>query len=179
MEIHDRKQPQVRPLRRWELNRTSISKRSQRTKDQPNRAIERAFAFAATASRSRGGVLVVSELSISCAAAATRSTASMNASSFTFDGLFIPDSFLTNCRADAFTSSVVAGGSKLNSVFIFLHTASFLLLHWIPFADNYAVHDLIYDRAAILLAFSVDGTRDLLQIDHKLPVDDAFNDLNL
>src|SRR5690606_11896428 len=61
------------------------------------------------------------ELSISWAAAATRSTASSNASRFAAEGLFIPESFRTNCSAEALTSSEVAGGSKLKSVLMFLH----------------------------------------------------------
>lgn len=89
--------------------------------ETPDLAAEISLARWASVSRSRGGEVVTSVLSISCAAAATRSTAKLNASSFTFDGLFIPDNFRTNCSAEACTSSDVAGGSKLKSVFIFRH----------------------------------------------------------
>ena len=40
---------------------------------------------------------------------------------FPDDGLVKPLSLRTNCRADARISSSVAGGSKLNSVLMFLH----------------------------------------------------------
>ena len=68
--------------------------------------------------------MVTNELSISCAAAATRSTARSKAASFAFDGRLKPDNFLTNCKEAARTSSLVAGGSKLNRVLMLLHITS-------------------------------------------------------
>ena len=64
---------------------------------------------------------MTSVFSNSWAAADTRSIASSNACSLAFDGLVNPESFLTNWVEAARTSSVVAGGSKLESVLIFLH----------------------------------------------------------
>jgi hypothetical protein len=55
------------------------------------------------------------------AVAVTSSTARLNASSFAFDGLFMPLNFLTNWSADARISSPVAGGSKLASVRMLRH----------------------------------------------------------
>jgi hypothetical protein len=55
------------------------------------------------------------------AAAVTSSTACSNAASFALEGLLKPLSFLTNCKAEARISASVAGGSKLNSVLMFLH----------------------------------------------------------
>jgi hypothetical protein len=40
------------------------------------------------------------------------------------EGLLKPQSFLTNCNDAARISSSVAGGSKLNSVLMFLHIAN-------------------------------------------------------
>lgn len=51
------------------------------------RSALRARAFSASTLRSRGGEVVTSESSNSCAAFATCSTARLNASSFAFDGL--------------------------------------------------------------------------------------------
>jgi len=79
---------------------------------------------------------MTSVFSISCAAAATRSTASSNASWFNREGLFIPESFLTNCRADAITSSLVAGGSKLDRVLMLRHIA---IISWIQAVDSEAL----------------------------------------
>jgi len=64
---------------------------------------------------------VVSESTSVRAAAATSSTARLNASSFAFDGLVKPLIFLTNCSDAARTSSSVTGGSKLNSGRILRH----------------------------------------------------------
>jgi hypothetical protein len=50
------------------------------------------------------------------------STALSNAALLAFDGLLKPLSFLTNCSEAALISSLVAGGSKLNSVLMFRHT---------------------------------------------------------
>src|SRR5688572_15795936 len=60
------------------------------------------------------------------AAAVTSTTARLNASSFTLDGLLKPLSLRTNCSAEARISASVAGGSKLNSVLMLRHMS---LLH--------------------------------------------------
>ena len=49
------------------------------------------------------------------AAAATSSTARLNASSLAFDGLVKPLILRTNCSDAAWTSSSVTGGAKLKS----------------------------------------------------------------
>jgi len=64
---------------------------------------------------------VVNESTSLRAAAATSSTARVNASSFVFDGLVKPLIFRTNCNDAARTSSSVVGGSKLKSGLIFRH----------------------------------------------------------
>jgi hypothetical protein len=56
------------------------------------------------------------------AAAATSSTATLKAASLIRDGLVVPLSFRTNWRAEAWTSSSVAGGEKFASVLMFRHT---------------------------------------------------------
>ena len=86
-----------------------------------NRSRDRARAFSASTSRSRGGLVVASDRSSRRAASDTSSTASLNASSFALDGMLKPLSLRTNCSADARISSSVAGGSKLNSVRILRH----------------------------------------------------------
>src|SRR6185295_8231145 len=53
-------------------------------------------------------------------------TARSNASAFACDGLLKPESLRTNCSAEAWTSSSVAGGSKLNNVSMLRHIASVL-----------------------------------------------------
>lgn len=55
------------------------------------------------------------------AAAATSSTARLNASSLAFDGRVKPLIFRTNCSAAARTSSSVTGGSKLKSGLMLRH----------------------------------------------------------
>ena len=60
------------------------------------------------------------------AADVTSTTARLNASSFALDGLLKPLNLRTNCSADARISASVAGGSKLNSVLMFRHTAILL-----------------------------------------------------
>ena len=64
---------------------------------------------------------MVSESTSVRAAAATSSTARLNASSFVFDGFVKPLIFLTNCSDAARTSLSVTGGSKLNSGRILRH----------------------------------------------------------
>ena len=93
----------------------------------PNLIADRSFAFAASISRSRDGAFVCKVFSISCAAAETRSNARLKASWLATEGLFIPDNFLTNCNAEAFTSSLVAGGSKLKSVLMLRHIRRIIL----------------------------------------------------
>ncbi len=52
---------------------------------------------------------------------AISATARSNASAFAFDGFVEPLTFRTNCSAAAWTSSLVAAGSKLWRVWMFLH----------------------------------------------------------
>src|SRR5438105_6143382 len=49
----------------------------------------------------------------------------MKAAMFAFEGLLKPESLRTNCSDAARISSSVAGGSKLNSVLMFLHMLAF------------------------------------------------------
>src|SRR5204862_5198684 len=86
-----------------------------------NLLIARSWAFCVSTSRLRGGAVVLSEWTSLLAAAVTSSTAVLNASSFTREGLLVPLNLRTNCKADARTSSVVAGCSKLARVSMFLH----------------------------------------------------------
>src|SRR5688572_15949968 len=58
------------------------------------------------------------------AMAATSSIAALNAFSLAREGALNPLSFRTNCSDEAMISSSVAGGSKLNSVLMFLHMRS-------------------------------------------------------
>lgn len=64
---------------------------------------------------------MVSESTSVRAAAATSSTARLNASSLAFDGFVNPLIFRTNCSDAARTSASVVGGSKLNSGRILRH----------------------------------------------------------
>ena len=89
---------------------------------EPNLRVARAWALAASTSRFRGEAVVTSELSSLEDAFATSSTARLNAFSFAVDGLANPLTFLTNWSAAARISSSVAGGSKLYSILMFLHT---------------------------------------------------------
>ena len=77
----------------------------------------------ASVSRFLGRAVVTSEPSRARDAAATSSTARANAASFATEGAADPLIFLTYCRAAARISSSVAGGSKLYSVLMFLHTS--------------------------------------------------------
>ena len=70
-----------------------------------------------------GGALVTSCSSRSLVTAATASTASSKASALAWDGLVEPLILRTYCRAEAWISSSVAGGSKLWRVRMFLHMA--------------------------------------------------------
>src|SRR6476619_4647962 len=58
------------------------------------------------------------------AAAVTSLTACSNAASFTRDGRVVPLSLRTNCSAEAWISSLLAGGSKFASVLILRHMSS-------------------------------------------------------
>ena len=80
------------------------------------------IAFAASSSRFFGIAVVSSDRSSRAEIFAISSTAPSNAASFAIDGLLKPVIFRTNCSDAARTSSCVTGGSKLNSVLIFLHT---------------------------------------------------------
>src|SRR6202049_184642 len=88
---------------------------------QPNLSRDRSLAFSASVSRSRAGAWVCSDVRSRRADAQTSATARSNASALACDGLLKPDSFLTNCSAEAWISSSVAGGSKLNSVLMLRH----------------------------------------------------------
>src|SRR6266404_4420408 len=94
---------------------------NRRTVVHPNLSLDRSLAFSASISRSRAGACVCSEVSRRWAEAVTSATARSNASALACDGLLKPDSFLTNCSAEAWISSSVAGGSKLNSVLMLRH----------------------------------------------------------
>src|SRR5690242_10278157 len=87
----------------------------------PNRSRERSLAFSASISRSRVGALVCSDASNRRALSETSETARLNASALAWDGALNPDSFRTNCSAEAWISAWVAGGSKLNSVLMLRH----------------------------------------------------------
>ena len=89
----------------------------------PNLSAARALAFAASTSRSLGGAVVSSACNRREETAATSSIAVEKAASLVFEGLVKPLILRTNCNAAARTSSSVTGGSKLNSVLIFLHMA--------------------------------------------------------
>ncbi len=79
---------------------------------------------AASNRRFLGATLLTRDPSNSWLANETASTAFSNAASLALDGFVEPLIFLTNCVAAARISSCVAGGSKLNSTFIFLHIIS-------------------------------------------------------
>ena len=87
----------------------------------PKRSIARARALAASSARFLGGAVVSSDRSKRLDASATSSTAVRNAASLAFDGLLNPLILRTNCSDAARTSACVTGGSKLNSVLMFLH----------------------------------------------------------
>src|SRR5262249_27185518 len=95
-----------------------------RPASERKRAADRARAFAASTARSRGGEWVTSESRSSCAACVTCSTARLKAASLAFDGRVQPLSLRTNCSAEAWTSSWVAGGSKLCKVLMLRHMGS-------------------------------------------------------
>ncbi len=92
-----------------------------RTFRLPNLSAARALALAASSSRFRGAVVVLSEWSRREETSAISSTAARKAASFAFDGLLKPVIFLANCNDAARTSSAVTGGSKLKSVLMFRH----------------------------------------------------------
>src|SRR6185437_2877785 len=92
-----------------------------RGRPYPNRNRERSRALAASISRSRAGACVCSEVSRRRAVSDTSATARSNAASLACDGLLKPESLRTNCSAEAWISSSVAGGSKLNRVLMLRH----------------------------------------------------------
>ena len=75
----------------------------------------------ASTSRSFGGAFVTSASISPRVAVATSSTACSKAASFARDGFVKPLIFRTYCSAASRTSSSVAGGSKLKSVWMFRH----------------------------------------------------------
>src|SRR5579883_1145644 len=91
----------------------------------PKRSAARARAFAASSSLFFAGAVVSSECSRRLAIAAISSTAASKVASFALEGLVNPLIFRTNWSEAARTSSSVTGGSKLNSVLIFLHISDF------------------------------------------------------
>ena len=90
---------------RCDLMRTSSCERSLRA----------SLAFSSS-SRLRGGAVVVSDRISLRAASVTSSTAVFEGSSLAREGRAVPLSLRTNCSADAWISSSVAGGSKFASV---------------------------------------------------------------
>ena len=78
-----------------------------------NRAADRARRFSASTSRSFGGAFVTSSSRRSEVACATRSTARSNASAFALEGFVEPLILRMYWSAASWTSSRVAGGSKL------------------------------------------------------------------
>src|SRR6266496_3311675 len=91
------------------------------TGNYPKRSRERYLAFSASTSRSRAGAFVCSDANNRRALSETSETARLNASVLACDGELNPESFRTNCSAEAWISAWVAGGSKLNSVLILRH----------------------------------------------------------
>src|SRR5271169_1691509 len=89
----------------------------------PNLSDARAFNFSISSSRFLGCALVSSEWRRRLTTSAISSMAARNWTSLAFDGLLKPLTFLTNWSEATLTSSFVAGGSKLKSVFMFLHIA--------------------------------------------------------
>src|SRR5712664_3024767 len=91
------------------------------TAAHPNLSRDRSLAFSASISRSRAGAWVCSDVSRRRADCVTSATARSKASALACEGLLKPDSLRTNCSAEAWISSSVAGGSKLNSVLMLRH----------------------------------------------------------
>src|SRR5699024_11112465 len=87
----------------------------------PYRLAARAFALAASTSRSFGGAVVVRSASRCSVMWAMSATACSKVSLFACDGLFIPLTLRTYCSAAACTSSEVACGSKLYRVRMLRH----------------------------------------------------------
>src|SRR5579885_101178 len=81
----------------------------------------RSFDFIASSSRLLAGAFVSSERSSRADTRAISSTAAVNGASLAFEGLFRPLILRTNWSDAARISSSVAGGSKLNSILMFLH----------------------------------------------------------
>src|SRR4030095_9542488 len=81
------------------------------------------LALAASTSRMRVGAWGRGEPIKISADAAMSSTARSNAASFALDGCVKPLSLRTNCSDASRISALVAGGSKLKSVFMLRHMA--------------------------------------------------------
>src|ERR1700687_4581372 len=86
-----------------------------------NLALDRSRAFSASMARSRAGAWVCKDASSFRAAAETSAAAQSKPATLAFDGVLKPESLRTNCTAEAWISSSVAGGSKLNSVLMLRH----------------------------------------------------------
>jgi hypothetical protein len=94
----------------------------------PNLTADRARSFSDSTSRLRGSAVVTNDRISALADAVSSSTARSNASSFALDGLVNPQIFLTNWSDASRISASVAGGSKLNSVLMFLHMAALVFV---------------------------------------------------
>jgi hypothetical protein len=107
----------------------------------PNLCAARAVALAASSWRFFGAAVDSSEARSLPEILAMSSTAERKTASFTLDGLLKPLIFLTNCSDAARISSSVTGGSKLNSVLIFLHIWPLLDCYTHLTAQNKRCHD--------------------------------------
>src|ERR1700733_5448509 len=103
---------------------TRLEEHASRCQGVPNLSSERARARAASVSRSRGLAVVTREAIRLPAAAEISATACSKAAWLIFEGALNPLNFRTNWSEASRISASVAGGSKLKSVFIFLHTTS-------------------------------------------------------
>ena len=91
--------------------------------DPARRRAARSRALAASTSRFLGGAAVTRESTSIRVSTAICSTARSKAARLAFDGRGVPAILRTYCRAAAWTSSSVAGGSKLWRVRILRHMA--------------------------------------------------------
>src|SRR5581483_5359285 len=115
----------------WAPAPTGVNYRPQVSRSQENRRVFRAFALAASSSRSFGGVCASRESRKVLVATVMASTALRKAASLAFEGLWKPLTLRTNCSEAARISSSVAGGSKLKSTLMFLH------IHIAPISSGY------------------------------------------
>src|SRR5260370_13791750 len=95
-----------------------------RRKPHPNLSRERSLAFSPSVFRSRARACGCSDARRPVAEAVTSATARSKAGALACEGLLKPESLRTNCSAEAWISSSVAGGSKLNSVLMLRHIFS-------------------------------------------------------